>query len=298
MKKILSLLSCLFITLALAGCGAPKEISDVFTLEDMENHNVANAVFQNHASVRTKSVYYGFDMPGDSDESTQNAVFVKNGGGIKVYTDFSFGYAYAIENGKMYFEEDDGTYGMHAFFDDGYFEEYYLPSGSKWIAYVPTKGEEVVSRSIAKDVLTLVTEVRASNAEEFESLGIPDGIVECVYEMDAASGLIHRIHDYLTPDGGEKRLLSERDVIYGKDDGFIPPDYVLRCRDLTESRTITFIREPGEATEKGFDFTVAKGAKLIPLTMETWEYYDDPECTSVNELTDLPDGAVIYMRIR
>jgi hypothetical protein len=281
-----------FLCLA-AGCGSDAVAS--FTLKDLERWNAFELVFAEYNSVRARATFYDFGPPGDF---TQTAVFVKGTAGITTYVEFSFEEKYTVEGRNVYVENADGTYGITAFFDDGLFEEYYLPLITKWIAYTPTNGEKVISSSIDGDIRKLVTHARASAMEDFDGLGIPDGTVESNYEMDAISGLLLRAIDYLIPDDGNRRLLSETEIQYGNDDAFTPPRYVTLCKDMTRTRTVHYIRSQGKRDEKTFSFTIPKKAALYPATMEALELYEDKEFTvPFAEVTnDFPDEMTLYMR--
>ena len=292
---------CLALICLTAGCGgsAPKNVQDSFTLEDLERRNNIDAVFGKYQSIRVEAIFYDFDLSDRNDgDFTQSSVFVKGNYGVSVYTEFSFGEMYAVENRNVYHKYADGTYGLAAFFDDGLYEEYYLPIITQWIAYTPTDGEEIISVSAESSIRKVVTNARASAAEGFDDWGIPDGIVESNYELDEKSGLLLREADYLITDDGSRRILSETQIHYGKDDSYNSPEYVALCKDMTEARTVRFVRLANTADEKVFTFTVPKGIILRPAAMEEYEYYEDAECTILYDLNtdDYLDGLTLYMK--
>jgi len=299
-KKIVAGVLCLILLCAAAGCGGPasKDVADSFTLEDLERCNAFDVVFEDYGSARIESKFYDFDLPGgDRGDFTQTSVFVKGDSGVSMYTDFSFGFAYAVEGRNVYQRDENGSYSVLAFFDDGYYEEAYLPTVSKWILYVPTEGEELISSSVTGGVRNLVTNTLTSDVDDYTMWGI-EGIVDTNYELDAESGLLLKVTDYLTGDDGNRRLLAEAEIRYGQDDGFTPPEYVTLCKDTTETRTVHFVRDPGTAEEKTFTFTLPKKAALHPAAMEEFELYKDPEFTVLlEEMTgEFPDEATLYMK--
>jgi hypothetical protein len=293
-------LLCLILLCLMAGCGGPaqKDAADSFTLEDLARCNTYDVVFGEYSSVRTESKYYDFELPaGGRGDFTQTAFFIKGSGGVSTYTDFSFGFAYAVE-GRNVYHNDDGKYSVLAFFDDGFYEEAYLPVITKWIAYAPTEGEEVISCSVEGGIRKLVTNARASAEEDFATWGIPDGTIETHYELDAKSGLLLRDISYLITDDGSRRVMGEGELHYGKDDNFQPPEYVLCCRDKAETRTVRFVRDPNTPQEKAFTFTLPKGIDLSPATVKEYEYFTDTECTALYEWDagDYPDELTLYMK--
>jgi hypothetical protein len=275
-----------------AGCGSAD-----FTLEDLERLNSYDAIFGKYSSMRTLSTFYDFELPGmDRGDFTQDSVYVQRADEVSVYTEFGFGYAYAIE-GRNHYVSDNGVYSITAFLDDEYFDTYYLPYVTLYFAYAPTEGEEVVSVSVSKGVRTVTTNVRASAAEDFAMLGIPDGIIESVYELDAKSGLLMREINYLIPDDGERRLMSDTVVEYGKHDNFTVPEYVRACTDMSVTRTVHFIRFAGTVQEKVYTFTLPKNIAVYPATMEYYYYFTDAELTVPYDWPsgDFPDEQTLYM---
>jgi len=135
--------------------------------------------------------------------------------------------------------------------------------------------------------------------EDFELWGIPDGVIECTYELDAESGIYLIQTNYLTPDEtGERRLLSVTEMHYGNAEDFTVPEYVQKSRDMSETRTVTFIRDPNTTEEKAFTFTVPKNAALFPEPMGDFSYFLDAEGTVAYERTpgEYPDALTLYMK--
>ena len=286
-SKIAALLAFMLLILA-AGCTQSKT---GFTLEELERNNTADAVFETYSSLRTESTFYEFELPdGGKGDFNQTTVYLK--GDNRMYSEFSFGYAYAIEGTNVYFKNYDGSYGVHAFFDDGYFEEVYLPYVTKWFLYTPTDGEEIFSVSDDKGIRKVETRSDAAAEEDFELWGI-EGIIESVYELDAKNGLFLRSASHLL-NGDDRRLMSESEAIYGNNDNFTPPEYVMLCKDMTHTRIVRFITPEQET----FTFTIPKDAMLSPTTMEVYEYYEDQTLTIIYEDTpgNYPDELILYMK--
>jgi hypothetical protein len=104
--------------------------------------------------------------------------------------------------------------------------------------------------------------------------------------------------NYLTPDGGERRLLSESEIVYGEHDDFEQPEYVLMSKDMSETRTMFFVRDPAAPQEKIFTFIVPKAATVYPATTEAFEYFWDAEFTVpyVWESGGYPDEMTLFMQ--
>ena len=297
-KKTAALLLGFILLCAAAGFGC-SGAKNAFTLEDLENANTADAIFKIHTSVRKVSHYYDIEFPGvDRGDHTQTTVYLKEGDTVCLYTAFSTGAAYAIEGRNVYSKSPDGACEVIAFFDDGFFDTYYLPYVTQWITYAPTEGKEIISASVSGGIRKLTTSNRASDEEDFAMLGIPDGTMESHYELDAKSGLLLSEVNYLITDDGDRRMLSQTEVQYDVDGAFLAPDYVNACKDMTETRTLHFVREPNTPEEKIFTFTLPRGVALYPYTMEAYEYFADAACTLAYEWNaeTYPDEGTVYMK--
>ena len=299
-KIPIAALLCLILFCLTAGCGAraQKGAESSFTLEDLERFNRIDAVLEEYSSVRTQSKYYDFELPGGGRaDFRQTTVFVKGNSGLNMYTDTDFGYEYAIE-GRNVFHKDGGVVFITLFFDDGYYEEAYLPTITEWFAYYPSDGEEILSVSVADGTRTMVTNSRASVEDDFEMWGLPDGTIETNYKLDVSSGFLLQDVSYLITDDGNRRLLAEMEVLYGKDDFFTPPEYVGLCKNISQTRMVRFVRDPNTPQEKIFSFDVPKGVGISPATMEAYDYFTNAECTIMYDWNtgDYPDELTLYMK--
>ena len=295
---ILILVLIIFTT---AGCGesSPEIPEDSFTLEDLVRSNSYDVIFSQYSAVFTSSAYYGFMIDGEPIDLRQSSAHVKGENGMNLYVEFDDGNVYAIADGNVYRHLVTGEYGVVAFFDDGYFEAYYQPYVTEWLAFMIVDNEEIVSVSVEDGIRTVVTHVRTSDMEDFELWGIPSGVIECTYELDAESGIYLRQTNYLTPDDtGERRLLSVTEMRYGNAEDFTVPEYVQKSRDMSETRTVTFIRDPNTPEEKAFTFTVPKNAALFPEPMGDFSYFLDAEGTVAYVRTpgEYPNELTIYMK--
>ena len=292
MKKIVILLIFCLVVGCSSGEDAPK--AD-FTLEELEQTNNIDAVFAKYNSVRTTSIFYDFNYPGaETANFSETTVLVKGSNGITAYVENSFGYAYAIEKDNVYFQNPDGAYGLYAFFDDGYFEGYYLPYITEWVMYASSEAEYFISDITADGVRVITTHIdTGKNPEEAEIWNFEAGaVIEIIYELDPQSGLIQNITTFTLKDGNQDKILMTGSVVYGQDDDYIPPEFVGLCKDMTDTRTVRFIR--GDET---FTFTIPAQAVLYPLTTEDYEFFTDPEHTVpfiANE--DYSDGITVYMK--
>jgi len=286
-----------------AGCGgSPPEMTDEgFTLEDLLRGNSYEVVFAKYSAVFASSIYYGFELDGEVIDLRQSSAHVKGEHGMNLYVEFDDGNIYAIVDGNVYRHLVTGEYGVVAFFDDGYFEAYYQPYVTEWLAFMIVENEEIVSVSVEGGIRTVVTHVRTSDMADFEFWGLPHGIIECIYELDAESGIYLRQSNYLTPDDtGERRLLSTTEMRYGNAEDFTIPEYVQKSRDMSETRTVTFICDTNTAEEKAFTFTVPKNAALFPEPMYDFLNFLDAEGTIPYERTpgEYPDELTIYMKMQ
>jgi len=284
-----------------AGCGeSPPEITEEsFTLEDLVQSNSYEVIFSQYSAVFTSSAYYGFVIAGEPIDLRQSSAHVKGENGMSLFVEFDDGNVYAIADGNVYRLLITGEYGVVAFFDDGYFETYYQPYVTEWIAFMIAENEEIVSVSVEDGIRTVVTHVRASDLGDFDMWGLPGGIIECTFEVDAKSGIYLRASNYLIPDdAGERRLLSTTEMRYGNAEDFTIPEYIQKSRDMSQTRTVTFIRDPNTPDEKAFIFTVPKNAALFPEPMGDYLYFLDAEGLIPYERTpgDYPAELTIYMK--
>ena len=288
------------IILTATGCGeSPPEITEeIFTLEDLVRSNSYEVIFSQYSAVFTSSAYYGFVIAGEPIDLRQSSAHVKGENGMSLFVEFDDGNVYAIADGNVYRLLVTGEYGVVAFFDDGYFETYYQPYVTEWLAFMIVENEEIVSVSVEDGIRTVVTHVRVSDLGDFDMWGLPGGIIECIFEVDAQSGIYLRSSNYLMPDdAGERRLLSTTEMRYGNAEDFAIPEYILKSRDMTETRTVTFIRDPNTSEENVFIFTIPKNVELFPEPMDYFSYFLDAEGLIPYERTpgEHPDELTLYM---
>ena len=287
-KTIQTALLCLALFFLMAGC--TQNQADL-TLEDLYRLNTADAIYEKYSGVSHKSTYYDVALStGGRGDFTHTATYFKEGS--RLYADFSFGYAYAVEGRNVYFKGEDGLYGVYAFFDDGYFEETYLLYATEWSYYEPEDGEKILSDTTENGVRKVVGQIDAGNDAYWSSWGI-EGIMESVCEFDAKSGLMFRDTAYLL-NGEDRRLFSVTEITHGNDDGsdFVPPEYVTLCKDMTNTRTVRFITPEQET----FTFTVPKNAVISPAMIEDFELYRDQAFTILHEAVEYPDELTLYIK--
>jgi len=302
-KAIAVTLLVVLMIYSISGCGGTPEVTDEsFTLEGLLRDNSYEVVFAKYSAVFSESAYYDFEMDGEVIDLLQNSAHVKGENGIDLYTEFDNGYAYAIVDGNnVYRHLITGEYGIVAFFDDGYFEFAYQPYVTEWLAFMIVENEEIVSVSVEDGVRTVVTHVRTSEMDDFEMWGISHGIIESIFELDAESGIYLGQSSYLTPDDtGARRLMSVTEMRYGNAEDFATPEYILKSRDMSETRTVTFIRDPNTPEERVFIFTIPKNAALFPEPMDYFSYFLDAEGLIPYESTpgEYPAELTIYMIIQ
>ena len=284
-----------------AGCGGspPEAAKENYTLEDLIRSNSYDVIFSQYSAVFTESAFYDFNVNGVVFDLHQSSAHVKGENGMNLYVEFDDGTIYAIADGNVYRHLVTGEYGIVAFFDDGYFETYYKPYVTEWIAFMVMDNEEIISVSVERGIRTVVTHIRTSDLGDFDMWGLPDGIIECIFEVDAESGIYLRSFNYLLPDdAGERRLLSVTEMHYGNAEDFIIPEYIIKSRDMSETRTVTFIRDPNTPDEKTFTFTVPRTAALFPEPMGDFLYFLDAEGLIPYERTpgEYPIELTLYMK--
>ena len=284
-KKIVGAVILFGVIIIAAGCAGSVSIPR----EELDGRNMIDVIFAEHSSARVVSHYYGLE----GEEFSQTTVYMKKDGVVSLHTSFSFGAGYTVEPGEVYFYEEDGSYGKYAFFDDGYFETYYLPYITNRLLYVPIEGNTFVSDSVKGNIRTLVYNADIANVEFTWLYGIYSGVLETTYEYDAKTGF-QLSESYIAITDGESRLLSERIMTYGQDDDLPEPEYLTRTKNTSDARTVRFIMQDGRT----FTHIVSKEARIIPLSLEYYEYFEDPECTVMYSRPDgeYPAETVIYVK--
>ena len=270
-------------------CGYRNNIA---TAQYLEQRNSIGAVFAEHSSVYLESRYYDLDLRGLGGEYvTENVVFVMRNGGISAHVDYSFEDGYTdgltIEHENVYFYYPNGAFGKYAFFGDGYFETFYLPNITETINYTLNESELFISDSSENNIRTLISHTDAS------AYGISSGVIETVYELEAESGfLLSAVFSVKTD--GDSKLYGEITLTYGQHDSFAEPEYVVLCKDMSETRTVSFIMPDGET----INHVLPKNAFLVPVAMADYEYYEDPEYTVPFDMwsNDFPDEMTVYVR--
>ena len=295
-KRTIIALLCLGIICTLAACNSTKPDESNFTISDLERGVTLDAVMSRYSSYRQVSTYYINSEDGDVTEIEQTTIGFKKDGRVIIYTDTGFGESYVIEDGNLY-AYSNGMYGVAAFIDDGYFEQsvYYLQT--KWVTYTPTEGEEIVSVSDSDGIRTVITNLDSVNFMNYEEWGLPHGQITLTYRLDLENGYILETEGYVTVDGEKKMLVSSK-VVYGEDDAFELPEFVALCKDMTETRTVTYIFEPGVTKQGTYTFTFPKSAFLMGLFMGEYEYFNDPEFTDphTRDYDEPPAELTVYLK--
>ena len=279
--------------MTLAGCNT-LESTPEFEVHELDGRNTIDEIFAEYSSVRTVSNYYGMN----GEDFTQTMVHVKRDNGISAHVEFDFpdsNSGYTIESDGIYYYQDDGTYGKYAFFNDGYFETYYLNSITKRVVHTPIEAETLISDTVEGNVRTLVYNSNVSdNSEMCAPYEVYDGIMETIYEYDANTGFLIGKKYYLTPDGGETKLASDRTLTYGQHDDFPEPEYTVRAKDTSDTRIVRFVMQDGEV----FTHTIPRDSILMLLSMEEHGYFEDPEFTIPYQTPEdgYPDETTVYVQ--
>lgn len=266
----------LMLIILAAGCGPAKtaEAAGDFSMEGLANTNSTESVFKKFNSVRVESTYYTLSESGEWTTYQHTRTLVKGNDGFSIYTVWSSGSENAIFKDIAYFKHPDGRYGFYACIDGGCYEQLYLPE-LVGLIYAPIMGEKVTSNTVENGVRRLVvqSDIEGSYAE---SLGITQGVIESVYELDVESGLILRASESAVT-GGKAQKLAEGSIHYGENDAFTEPEYVALCRDMSDTRTVHYVLDAGKPEEKTFTFTLPKKAELAIYPEDVFGTYSDPE---------------------
>jgi hypothetical protein len=274
--------------------------SGTFTLEDMARANTIDAIFGQYASANVKVTIYSLDEPG-AVLLTEDRVAVKQDGNVVAYSfteradGSSESSAYSLDGVFYQFNEDIYVFG---FIEDGVFEEDYLPFLTTILVYYFDEKERLVSGETAEGIRTLAAHADISDwPGGYYYWGLTEGVVLHEYTLDARNGLIQRIEAYLLTEDGTNRLILSMEITYGQLDDFETPEFVAICRDMSDTRTITLIRDPGAPEESEFSFTIPKNTLFYLAAMEEYAFYSDAEFTDEIDINNNPsDELTVYIR--
>ncbi|MCL2108436.1 MAG: ABC transporter substrate-binding protein [Oscillospiraceae bacterium] len=272
--------------------GITVEENAGFTWEELQAKNTIDGIFAVYSSVEVESEFYGMD----GEDFTQTTVHVKRDDGITAYTKFDIGggeQGYMISPDGMYYYGADGSFGKYVFFNDGAFEEYYLPNITDTVILMSWFAGTLVSSTVVRDndndynTQTVVWRIDVEDTENVRPYGYYEGVLETtlVFEADSGFLLSEKYHVIV----GDERpvLLSTRTVTYGQHDDYPEPEYVLRGKDMSETRTVTFIMPGGETFVEVVP--IDAGLQLSPI--KAYWFFEDEEMTVYYEYTsEIGDG--------
>lgn len=290
---------CLALIFLLAGCQPAKTAAapEEFTFETFAQVNALSNVLGKYKSARVESTYYEPSSNNGEWTSYQyKDIFVNGDKGIARYSIWESGKETAVFKDSAYNKYPDGTFGVVGFVGGDYYEEYYLPNVAGLI-YVPYEGEKLLSNTVENGVRKLVIQANTEGSYG-EYIGLPQGSIETIYELDLTSGLVLRASESIMIDG-KKQLLAEGRILYGEDDAF-EPEYVRLCRDMSETRTVHLVQNAGTPEEKTYTFTLPKKVKFIPEAFSEFEMYTDPAYTVPHEGSpagEYPDETTLYIKL-
>jgi hypothetical protein len=303
-RKIAGCLILVLLFVIPAGCSqsSPKSAQKYFTLAELKEISDIDAILSQFGQVRAEIKYY--NLEGTLDYTgIKTIVKEDNDWKMNMYVDVdnpgdSNDISYAYVNGELYdYWPKDGSYRVALYLDDGRFETDYAPFTTTNILDANYDVGGITSVSTEGD--TQIYVIHEQNDAYTESIyGVTGATLETIHYTDAGTGIVRQADNYMLLNG-ERKLLIEADITYGEDVDFTVPEYVTRCMDRSETRSITYKINAGTSDEKTYSYTVPKNALAKLFTVKEYDTFTDPQYETlytVPENADFPDETILYLK--
>lgn len=229
--------------------------------------------------------------------------------GKETYSDYVYigpdAYAYENSNGDVDVVQDGEGFGFssdenlpyrYCFLEERSYEAFLEQNQSDYLS-VDFSGEELVSEEEQEGTVVVTTELPAKEAaERYEGLLFEEGdSLRFVYTVDAATCILQAQECYeVREDGTESLQSSVR--IDSEAEAYEPTQELMDLLNDEDTRTVTFILDPGTAEEQKTEATVGKGCAVTLVQPEGYTgLYTDEACTQAYEPENYTEDAVIYM---
>ncbi|MCL1801050.1 MAG: hypothetical protein FWG25_06785 [Promicromonosporaceae bacterium] len=279
-----------------------RDLTAPITLEEMVASNTAEAVFAVYDSVRLETDFMRQEMGVLDGHETQ--VIVNGPNGITLLSSLDNGWQLYVENGNVYRYHPDESPMISAFFDDGAFDDYYGQFMGEYLTIYILPTEVIIGEEIEGDIRTVTTVVPFRDSPDgpyFAETEFVDGTVTTFTQLDMSSNFVTKIVGYWHPDAeldmAEAISVGSSEIFYGQDDDWQVPAWVASARDMTNPRTVTFIKDADTDTPEVVSVTAGAAVRIVPEPFGEYAYFlDDAFTQEWNPWSEAPLGdATVYM---
>lgn len=157
--------------------------------------------------------------------------------------------------------------------------------------------EKIVSAELNKagDTLELVTEYDVADDLEYyqETYGIEDGIIRNVYQLDPETLRIRELKVSLA-DGGASSPIC--DIVVNTETSYTVPEKLTAIMRPEKTRTVSFVMDPGTASEQTIEEKIAFDAALSFMVPDGYKVYADKECTQLYIANGKSGDETVYLK--
>ena len=247
-------------------------------MELVANANTGKAFLEAYGKVSKNVTEYNW-----YDHDTYSAMFYIEGDENEQSTAYedSNGYIEITTGGKGYvYSPSSDRYSVRCYFGDEYQET--VDQSVELFVFQEMDYEKIVSVELnsAGDTLELVTEYDVSDDLEYykEVYGIESGKIRNIYQLDPETLRIRELKVKLA-DGGASSPIC--DIVVNTDTSYIVPESMAGIMRPSQTRTVSFVMDPGTASEKTFEEMIASTASLSFMVPDGYKVYADKACTQL-----------------
>lgn len=259
-------------------------------LGQIEQANTPDSTLEKNGDTGIHTIYY------DSEGNETYSDYVYIGENAFVYEN-SHGDVDVLQDGEGYgFSSEENLPYAYCFLDESSYENFLRQNQENYIS-ADFSGEELVSEEEQDGVTVVTTEIAGKDVSDpYTSLLFHEGDgLKFVYTVDAATRLLQSQECYEVQEDGTELLLASTVMDTEPEVYEVSPELMDQI-DNEDSRTITFVIDPGTEQEQTVVKTVGKGCAVTLVQPEGYTgLYTDEDCTQVYEEENYTEDATIYM---
>ena len=259
-------------------------------LSQMEAANTLEAVLEKNGEIGIHTIYY------DNQGAETYSDYVYLGENTFVYEN-SDGDVDIIQDGEGYgFSSESNLPYRYCFIDDASYEEFLKQNQSNYISS-DFSGETLVSEEAEDGVVVVTTEVSGDQVKDsYASLLYQEGDgLRFIYTVDEATHILQSQECCEVSEDGTEFLLSST-TVDTEPDVYEASQDLMDQLDNEDSRTVTFVIDPGTDQERTLEMSVGKGCAVTLVQPEGYTgLYTDEACTQEYEGGDYTEDVTLYM---
>ena len=221
----------------------------------------------------------------EGDENEQSTAYEDSNGYVEITTGGK-GYVYSPSADRL---------SVRCYFGDEYKDT--VDQSVELFVFQEMDYEKIVHTKLndAGDTLELVTEYDVADDLEYykETYGIEDGIIRNVYQLDPETLRIRELKVKLA-DGGASSPIC--DIVVNTEASYVVPDKLAGIMKPEKTRNVTFVMDPGTASEQKLEEHISSAAELSFMVPDGYKIYADQACTQLYVSNGKLGDVTVYLK--